>query len=222
MKKLIIVGGRGNGESIASLVEDINQQKPTWELLGFFNDDDDIGSMIFDYPVLGRTDDMTKPDYNDVFFNFNPLLSMPYGKINAARLENFGLPPEQFATLIHPNSSIARKSQIGYGVTIMPMAHVRQNTKIGNHVTLLYGSSVGHDSTVDDYSYIANNVVIGGYVKVEKGVYLGTNAATTERVTLGEWCLAGVGSVIIRDIPPMAVVVGNPAKFIRERTFKRF
>ena len=222
MKKLIVVGGRGNGATIASLVEDINREEPTWELLGFFNDSDPIGTILNDYPVSGRPEDMVRREYDDVHFIYTPLLSMPYGKINAERLENIGLPPERFATLIHPSASIARHSQIGYGVAIMPMAHVRQNTKIGNHVTLLFGSSVGHDSTVADYSYIGNNAIIGAHVKLGKGVYLGTNATTLERVTLGEWCLVGIGAVVIRDVPPMAVVVGNPARFIRERTFETF
>jgi acetyltransferase EpsM len=102
------------------------------------------------------------------------------------------------------------------------MSHVRQNAEIGKHVTMLYGSSMGHDSRAADYCYLANNAIIGAHVCLEKGVYLGTNAATIERITLGEWCLAGIGAVIIRDVAPMAVVVGNPARRIKERTFDVF
>ncbi len=222
MKRLIIVGGRGNGATIASLVEDINQKEPTWELLGFFNDSDPVGTIINDYPVVGRPEDMARLEYDGVYFNYTPLLSMPYGKTNAERLERIGLPPERFATLVHPSASVSRHSQIGYGVSICPMVHVRQNTAIGNHVTMLFGSSLGHDSTTADYSYISNNAIIGAHVKLEKGTYLGTNATTLERVTLGEWCLVGIGTVVIRDVPPMAVVVGNPARFVRERTFRTF
>lgn len=221
MKKLIIVGGRGNGLTVASLVEDINREEPlSWALLGFFNDSDPIGTVLNGYPVLGRPEDMVK--YKDVFFVYAPLLAMPYGKPNAERLEKMGLPPERFATLIHPSAWIATHTQIGHGVVIMPMAHVRQNTVIGNHVTLLCGSSVGHDSTVADYSYLGHSVVIGAQVKLEKGAYLGTSVTTLERVTLGEWCLVGIGAVVIRDVPPWAVVAGNPTRYIRERTFEQF
>lgn len=222
MRKLIIIGGRGNGGTVASLVEDINHDKPSWELLGFFNDDDPIGTILYDYPVLGRPEDMADREYGDVCFSYSPILSMSYGKTNAERLERIGLPLERFATLIHPLASVARHSQIGHGVVVMSMVQIRQGAKIGNHVILLSGSSVGHDSAVADYSFIANSAVIGAHDSLERGTYLGSNAVTLERITLGEWCLVGIGAVVIRDVPPMAVVVGNPARFIKERTFETF
>ena len=222
MRKLIIIGGRGNGGTVASLVEDINHDESSWELLGFFNDDDPIGTILYDYPVLGRPEDMADRKYGDVCFSYSPILSMSYGKTNAERLERMGLPSERFATLVHPSTSVARHSKIGHGVVIMAMAQIRQGVEIGNHVILLFGSSVGHDSTVGDYSFIANNAVIGAHAALEKGAYLGSNAVTLEGVTLGEWCLAGIGAVVIRDVPPMAVVVGNPAGFVGERTFETF
>ena len=58
--------------------------------------------------------------------------------------------------------------------------------------------------------------------QLEKGSYLGTNATTLEGVTLGGWCIVGIGSVVIRDIPPMTIAAGNPAKVIRERAFETF
>lgn len=222
MKKLIIVGGRGNGSTIACAVEDINEEEPTWELLGFFNDSDRVGTMINDYPVVGRPQDMIERRYDDVHFIYSPLLAMPYARPNAERLEEFGLPPERFATVIHPSASVSRHAKIGFGAAIMPMCHVRQNVRIGNHVTMLLASAIGHDSSVADYSYLAGNSFATAYVKLEKGAYLGANACVRERITLGEWCLVGIGAVVIKDVPSMAVVAGNPAKFLRERTFETF
>ena len=40
MKKIIIVGGMGNGTVALSTIEDINQDTPKWEVLGFFNDNE--------------------------------------------------------------------------------------------------------------------------------------------------------------------------------------
>ena len=130
MKKLVIVGGRGNGGTVASLVEDINCEEPTWELLGFFNDGDPIGTILYDYPVLGRPEDMVERKHRDTYFAYTPLLSMPYGKMSAERLEGMRLPSERFVTLIHPSAFVARHSRIGNGVVIMPAVHIRQGVEL--------------------------------------------------------------------------------------------
>lgn len=221
MKKIIIIGGKGNGETIASLIEDINEAKPTWDLLGFFNDVDSSGEEIFGYPVIGCPEDMASTKFKDVYFIY-ALISLPYGKNNSERLEQFDIPIERFATLIHPTALISKNTEIGNGVAIMPMVHVRQNVKIGNHVTLLYGASVGHDTTIENYSFIGNNAILGSYNKVRKGVFIGTNATTIEKVILDNWCVVGIASVVIRNVSSEIVVAGHPAKFLKKRKFKQF
>ena len=52
LKKLIIIGGYGNGTVVQSTVEDINKIKPEWEILGFLNDREE--SPINGYPILGK------------------------------------------------------------------------------------------------------------------------------------------------------------------------
>lgn len=222
MKKLIIVGGRGNGATFASAVEDINNEESTWELLGFFNDNDPIGTIINDYPVLGRPEEMVDRKYRDTFFVYAPFLAMTYSKPNAERLEGFGVPPDRFATIIHPSASVSRHAEIGFGTVIMPMCHVRQNVRIGNHVTMLLSAALGHDSDISDYAYMGGTSFAAGYVKMKEGAYVGPNASIREYLTLGAWCLVGIGSVVVDDVPQMAVVAGNPARFLRERAFEVF
>ena len=47
---------------------------------------------------------------------------------------------------------------------------------------------------------------------VKKGATIGANATVVCGNTLGEYCLIGAGAVVTKDIPPFALVVGNPAK----------
>jgi acetyltransferase EpsM len=227
MKKLIIIGGMGNGSVVASAVDDINDENqkngrdPAWEMLGFLNDGDPVGTVINGYPVLGVPEDITETRFQDVEIFF-ALISLRYGDNNAKRLENMGLSKDRFATIIHPTAIISKHAMIGKGVAIMPLVHIGPNCEIGNHVSLFGNCFVGHNSKLADYTYVANNACIGADVKLEKGSYLGTNATTLEGVTLGGWCIVGIGSVVIRDIPPMTIAAGNPAKVIRERAFETF
>ena len=47
--------------------------------------------------------------------------------------------------------------------------------------------------------------------RVRQGVTIGAGAVIGPGLTLGSWCLVGMGSVVTRDVPPHALVMGNPA-----------
>jgi len=214
MKKLIIIGGYGNGTVVQSTVEDINEVKPRWELLGFLNDRET--EPINGYPVLGKVTkevvDRFLPD-PDVYF-FYSILSLKYNYKYLNKLLDLQIPTERFATIIHPTAVISKFSKIGHGTCIQPFVSVGPNTTIGNHVQIYAQVLVGHGSTLEDYSYVANNACIGADVHLMEGAYLGTNATTLEFITLGKWSVTGIGAVVLKDVPDFAKVVGNPARQI--------
>ena len=49
---------------------------------------------------------------------------------------------------------------------------------------------------------------------VKKSASIGANATIICGVTIGEYAMVGSGSVVTKDVPPFALVVGNPAKII--------
>ena len=51
--------------------------------------------------------------------------------------------------------------------------------------------------------------------RVEKGASIGSGATILSGIVIGENALVGAGSVVTRDVPPSAVVAGNPAKVLR-------
>lgn len=59
-------------------------------------------------------------------------------------------------------------------------------------------------------------VVIGDFV------WCGANVTILPGVTVGEGAVLGAGSVITKDVPPLAVVAGNPAKVVKYRDVDRF
>jgi maltose O-acetyltransferase len=52
-------------------------------------------------------------------------------------------------------------------------------------------------------------------VKIGKNVWIGTSAVILPGVTVGDNSVVGAGSVVTRDVPPCCIVVGNPAKVLR-------
>lgn len=52
-------------------------------------------------------------------------------------------------------------------------------------------------------------------VHIKRGASIGANATCIAPLTVGEWALVGSGSVVTKDVPNFALVVGNPARRIR-------
>lgn len=214
MKNLVIIGGMGNGTVVASTVEDINDFKKEWQIIGFMNDIET--KPINGYPVLGKIEKKVAHHLMaelDAYF-FYTLISTKLNYKFIHKLTDLEIPIERFATLIHPSAIVSRFAKIGHGVCIQPLVNVGPNVKMGNHIQIYAQCLVGHNAIIEDYSYVANNSCIGAHVHLKKGAYLGTNCSLLENVTIGEWSLVGIGTVVLRDVPDYTKVVGNPARVI--------
>ena len=214
MKKIIIIGGMGNGTVALSTIEDINKIVPQWEVLGFFNDFET--SDINGYPVIGKVNRESAAKYlidRDVFFLYT-LISTKLNHRFIHKLHEMDIPDERYATIIHPTAIISKFAKIGYGVSIQPFVSVGPNVTVGNHVQIYAQSLIGHNSILENYSYVANNACIGATVHLKPGAYLGINCSILEKTIIGEWALIGMGAVVIQDVPDFNKVVGNPSRVI--------
>ena len=212
--KIIIIGGYGNGTVIAQIIEDINVEQKTWEILGFLNDFEK--EPINGYPILGKVEHDVIKKYlqmDDVYF-FYALISTKLNYKFLPKLHNLKIPLERFATLIHPKAVIASSALIGFGVSIMAFSIVGPNAKVGNFIQVFGHATVGHNCIVEDYAYVTSNSIIGAHVHLKQGAFLGVNSTTLDRVVIGEWSLVGQHSNVIRDVPDYSKVVGNPARVI--------
>lgn len=93
-----------------------------------------------------------------------------------------------------------------------------RDTTIGDRVWLLHNSHVAHDCVLGDDVTLSPNVVLGGETRVHVGATFGIGAMCHQRSTIGAWSMSGMGSVITKDVPPFALVVGNPARVSRINT----
>jgi acetyltransferase EpsM len=212
-KKLIIIGGYGNGTVAASTVEDINGVEKTWEIIGFMNDFQDE---VNGYPVIGSITYETAQNFLDdpnVYFLYT-LITPKFREGFLPKLLDLKIPENKFATIIHPTAVISKFAKLGKGVCIQPFVSVGPNVIIKNHVQIFAQALVGHDSTLENYSYVANNACIGAKVILEEGAYLGTNCSTLENISIKKWGFVGMGSVVIKNVPEYTKVVGNPAREI--------
>lgn len=100
---------------------------------------------------------------------------------------------------------------IGNGVKIQNNVSVYQGVKIEDDVFI--GPSVVFTNVINPRSFI-NRKNAFQTTFVGKGATIGANATIVCGIRLGQYCFIGAGAVVLNDVQPFALVVGNPAKRI--------
>ena len=124
---------------------------------------------------------------------------------------------------IMTNSIIGNNCNIGQNVVISPNVIIGNNVKIQNNVSV-YTGVVCEDDVFLGPSMVFTNVINPRssinrkeeFLKtnVGKGASIGANATIICGNNIGKFALIGAGAVVTKNIPPYALVVGNPAKQI--------
>jgi len=127
--------------------------------------------------------------------------------------------------------TIGDYTKIGTFVEIQKNASVGKNCKISSHTFICEGVTIeddvfiGHNVTFINDMYPRSTVEGGGLQTeadwivvptfIKKGASIGSSATILAGVTVGEGAIVGAGAVVTRDVPPWAIVAGNPAKVLR-------
>ena len=124
---------------------------------------------------------------------------------------------------IMPGCIIGRNCNIGQNVVISPQVVLGDNVKVQNNVSVYTGVTCGDDVFLGP-SCVFTNVINprsavsrkSQYQKthVGRGASIGANATIVCGHTIGEYAMIGAGAVVTKDIPPYALVVGNPSRRI--------
>jgi serine O-acetyltransferase len=112
-------------------------------------------------------------------------------------------------------------------LTLPTGAEIPLSTKIGEGLLLGHTAGVVLNAfaVVGDYCVITPGVVLGGDGRggapvIGRNVYIGANAVIAGPVVVGDSATIGAGTVVTKDIPASALVVGNPGAIVKEN-YKR-
>lgn len=132
-----------------------------------------------------------------------------YDKIKAA-----GYP---LATLVSPWASVGDRTTIGEG-SILCDCTLTVDIQVGVNVLINGRAIAGHDVIFGAHSVVSPNVFLGGHTILGEQVYLAPGAMVKDRITIGKSAIVSLGAVILRNVKPKSIMVGNPAKKIGENT----
>jgi len=214
-KKVIILGGIGNGSVVANAIADANKRGDReWEFIGYLNDRIDPGTKIESYPVLGALDDWGKYFKKGCYF-INAILRIDGQQERIDKIENLNIPDERMATFIHPLSYVAPNVKLGPGTVVMPNVSISSGTSFSRGCIIMVGVTIGHDDNIGKYCHFAAQCCVGAFMNIGDGVHIGLNATTREHLTIGKNATLGMGAVLTKNIEENEIWVGNPARFLR-------
>ena len=117
---------------------------------------------------------------------------------------------------IQKNARVGRRCKISSHTFICEGVTIEDNVFVGHGVTFINdtfpraATATGELQTENDWK-VETTVV-------KKGASIGSGSTILANVVIGEHALVGAGSVVTRDVPPHAVVAGNPARLKRHLT----
>jgi sugar O-acyltransferase (sialic acid O-acetyltransferase NeuD family) len=211
MNKIVIVGSAGLGKEVKSILDAINAQSPTWELVGFYDD-----ACSEPYEVTGGIRCLGV--VNDIKDQQPPETSIVFGiaerNIVKTILENFSDRNYRYPNIIHPTVEICVGATVGIGNVFAYQTFISNDVSIGNFNFLNTFAAIGHDVTIGDFNAFNPRVQISGNVEIGSLNMFGMASAVVQNKTIGNKNIINSYSLLTKNIKDERKYFGIPARRI--------
>jgi len=205
---VVIYGAGGMGREIYDTLLSLNLRAPTFDLIGYADDNAVKGAVVNGVPVLGGPEIL-----NGMSGKVGLILGMSNPAVrkmlHQRYRESFALP-----SIIHPTAIISSFATLGEGVLIQSNCVVAANAKVGNCVMMNAHSGVGHDAQISDYCSIMSYCDIAGASVLGELSFVGTGAKIIPSISIAAGSYICAGSIVFKEVLTQSKLMGNPAKII--------
>jgi sugar O-acyltransferase (sialic acid O-acetyltransferase NeuD family) len=176
---------------------------------------------LFGLPVvdLERVTERFAPEGHRAFVAVtNTQLNRVRARLLAA-VRAFGYEP---ASYVSSRAFVWRNACIGQNCFVFENNVIQYHVHVADNVVLWSGNHVGHRTVIRENCFVTSHAVISGYCDIGANSFIGVNACFADHVKVGPDCIVGMGSVVVKDLEPGRVYVGNPAKPLQKSSYDTF
>lgn len=209
MKDIAIYGAGGYGREVACLINLINKDTPTWNLIGFFDDNLELKGKRNEYgEILGGVDVLNT-------WNTPLCIAIAIGSPTIIKkiVENIINPLVDFPNIFAPGTIFLDRNNISFGKgnIICVGCSFSCNVQIGDFNTFNGFVSIGHDAHIGNLNSIMPAVRISGEVEIGDENFIGCAAVILQQIKIGCRTTIGANSTVLRKTKDGNTYVGNPA-----------
>ena len=214
-KKVVIIGGEGNGGVIASAIEDNRTRfgDREWEVAGFLND---FEKEVDGFPVIGKLEDLPRLlETTDYYFSWAIHLVGRNFK-TAEMFAAANIPEDRLATIVHKSAFIGKGATLGPGAFIMYNAYIGPNAHIGKCSLVMANCCIGHDTYIDDICHCSVGAIMTGYSKLDFCSDLAVGSTLIAYKVVGRFSMLAANALGTHDIPEAEIWAGTPARYLKQ------
>lgn len=214
MKDIAIYGAGGFGKEVASMIlNKINAVKPTWNIVGFFDDGVEAGTAVSHFgKCLGGWEAANSwPTPLSIAFAIGSAAVL---KKMVEKIDNTNI---DYPNLIHPNCDFADEESVkmGRGNVIMKNVTFSCDVTIGDFNQFNSLSALAHDVKVGSFNIFMPLTRVSGETMIGDGNFFGINAIILQQMKIGNDTRIGANSVVMTKTKDGSLYMGNPAMRVK-------
>lgn len=210
MKRIAFIG---SGDLAIDLCERVvlwNQ----YEVAGFIDGSQEIGSVINGYPVLGNDDDVTCLYKEGVFDCIYIAIGYLKFQVREKLYNRFkGVVP--LANIISPTAYVHPTAILGEGIQLSDGVYIAQHAEIEDNVLITLHSIVNHGGLVKKHTFFSTRVTTAGNVTIGERCFVGVGVVISDGITVCDDVWLSPGSIVVSDIKKSGQYLSAAAKLFK-------
>lgn len=205
---IALIGGGGHCVSVIDAIEEAG----AFEIDGVVDLPDRVGTTLSGYPIRWSDADLGGLcDTHRFCVTIGHVKSAERRRAVFTAVRSSG---GAFVVVRSPHAVVSARAKLGDGTVVLHGAVVNAGATIGENCIVNSRALVEHDARVGAHVHISTGAAVNGDCVVEEGAMVGSMAVLRHGISVGAGAIVGAGAVVVRDVPPGATVVGNPARLL--------